>query len=107
MVAVQWLGIVTVMYLVNHVIAWRYAKSWPIFVTRSLIWAVVAYLCISNIVDLFGLNYEISNQILGISSHGESPVLRSIRIRIGAQAIMLVMAIMCIGFGFEATTQEE
>jgi hypothetical protein len=107
MAAVRWLGIVTVMYLVNHFAAWRYAKSWPIFVTRALIWAVIAYLCISNIVDLFGINYEISNQILGLSGGGDPHFLSSIRLQIGAQVVMLVMAVVCIGFGFESTVQEE
>ncbi len=107
MVAVQWLGIITIMYAINHIIAWRYAKSWPIFVTRALIWAVIAYVCISNIVDLFGMNYKISNQILGLSDGREGPVLTGIRLQLGAQAIMLIMAVTCIGFGFESSAAEE
>jgi hypothetical protein len=107
MVAVQWLGIITIMYVINHVVAWRYAKSWPIFMTRALIWAVIAYVCISNIVDLFGMNDEISNQILGLTDGGEDPVLTGIRLQLAAQAVMLIMAVTCIGFGFESSAAEE
>jgi hypothetical protein len=74
--------------------------------TRALIWAVIAYVCISNIVDLFGLNYEISNQILGIADGGEVLALTGIRLQLGAQAIMLIMAVTCIGFGFESSSEE-
>jgi fucose 4-O-acetylase-like acetyltransferase len=104
--AVRWLGIVAVLYVANHIAAWRYAKSWSIFVTRALIWAVIAYICISSIVDLFGMNWEISNQILGLEGGGDPQFLSSIRLQLGAQVIMLVMAIVCIGFGFESIGEE-
>ncbi len=105
--AIRWLGIVTVVYVANHIVAWRYAKSWSIFLTRALIWAVVAYVCISGIVDLFGINYEISKEILGLRDGGDPPLLKGIRVQIVAEGIMLIMAVVCIGLGFESTAEEK
>ena len=39
LVVLQWLVIVTVMYVINHYVALRNPKSWSLFLTRSLVWA--------------------------------------------------------------------
>lgn len=107
LLVIQWLVIITIMYIVNHYVAWRNPTSWTLFLTRSLVWAVLAYLCISNIVDLIGLHSGTINQILGIEAGGEPAVLSGLRLRLGGQFIMLAMAVTCIGFGFESTSGTE
>ena len=103
LVVVQWLVIITIMYVVNHYVGLRNPRSWTLFLTRSLVWAVLAYLCISNIVDLIGLNAATVNQILGLEAGGDPVVLSGLRLRLGGQLVMLAMAVTCIGFGFEST----
>lgn len=98
-----WLLIITVLYIINFLISWRFWASWPVFVTRALIWALIAYLCISNIVDLFGENSKIGWQILGAEGGGDRAVVTGLRGQLYSWAVGLAMAAICIGIGFESS----
>ncbi|MCP4599697.1 MAG: hypothetical protein GY847_04020 [Proteobacteria bacterium] len=107
----QWLAVITVLYIFNYLAAWRYSSSWPLSMSRMLLWAVIAYLCISNIIDLLGENWSIAGQILGLSGEvpgdGGSAVVIEMRWRLAVWAAALAMSCVCIGIGFEANGTEE
>lgn len=103
----RWLVLVIFLYLVNFLVAWWFRESWIVFVSRALAWALVAYLCISNTVDLFGENSHIAWQILGAPGQGDPVVLAGLRGQLYVWIACLVMAIICIGIGFESVDKEE
>ncbi len=100
-IADRWLGIISVMYIVNYLIAWRFVSSWPVFMVRSLIWGLIAYLCMSNLVDLFGETSDLAWQILGAPGAATTDVLKGLRGELAIWSVALIMSVICIGIGFE------
>ncbi len=100
-IAYRWLGIISIMYIVNYLIAWRFIASWPIFMARSLVWGLIAYLCMSNLIDLFGENSALAWQILGAPGAEDSGVLKGLRGELAVWVVGLAMSAVCIGIGFE------
>ena len=80
----RWLAGIVVLYLVNYLLAWRFAESWRISMSRMLVFGLIAYLCISNIIDIFGMNDSLWRQILGSEPPEDAGVVVSIRLRISA-----------------------
>jgi len=103
----RWLGIISVMYIVNYLIAWRFVSSWPIFMVRSLIWGLIAYLCMSNLVDVLGENSDIAWQILGAPGAAAREVLKGLRGELAIWSVALIMSAICIGVGFEKENNPE
>ena len=100
-----WLGISSLFYCINFAIAWRFRNVWTVSSTRMLIWAVAAYLGISHLVDLVGINWHLVNDILtGVS---DDPVIRGLRARICTVAVLITMAVTCIAVGFESGGDRE
>lgn len=97
----NWLAVILGGYAVNYALAWIYRTSWTVTLVRSLIWAVVAYVCISDIVDIFGENREIAWQILGRDGPGHPGVVGGLRLRLALRVLGLVSSALCIGVGFE------
>ncbi len=103
----HWLAAITVLYLLNFLIAWRFAQSWPISATRLLIWAVIAYLGISHLIDLFGNNSALAWRALGMGNQdGASSRVIELRAQIATWGIILFMSIVCIAIGFESSRGE-
>ena len=101
--AIRWLALCTGLYLLNHIVGWRYAASWPLFVTRALAWAVVAYLCLCNLIDLIGNNPGVFPQMIGLAREAKPGDVTGVAVQARAWAVALGMAAVCIGFGFEST----
>jgi hypothetical protein len=99
----NWLIGATVFYLVNYLVAWKYANSWPISMSRMLIWSILAYICISNIVDIFGMHKEIAWQIVGVGSGGSPETLTGLRAHLSVWIVVLAMSVTCIAVGFETS----
>ena len=103
----HWLTAITMLYLVNFLIAWRFAQSWPISAARLLIWAVIAYLGISHLIDLLGYNSALAWRALGIGNQdGTSSRIVELRGQIATWGIILFMSIVCIAIGFESSSGE-
>jgi hypothetical protein len=103
----QWLGILAGLYIGNFLVAWRFSGSWSNFLARSLIWGIIAYVCISNIIDLLGNNWDFAGQILGGTGGGDPGMITSIRARLGVWGVGLAMAATCIAVGFESNKSEK
>ncbi len=99
--AQRWLAGITVLYLANFVLAWRFAASWPVSMTRLLIWGLIGYICISEIVDLFGENEGLGAAIFSGRDLGDPALTASLKGQLVDWTIGLVMAVVCIGIGFE------
>lgn len=97
----NWLAAILVGYVVNYVVAWHYRVSWTVTLARSLIWAVAAYICISDTVDIFGENWDLADQILGSAPLGDAESIGGLRLRLAFRLVGLVSAALCIGVGFE------
>lgn len=97
----NWLAVILGGFAVNYAVAWLYRASWTVTLVRSLLWAVVAYLCISDIVDIFGENWDLAGQILGGDGPGAPDVVAGLRWRLALRAVGLASAAICIGVGFE------
>ncbi|MCP4676565.1 MAG: hypothetical protein GY854_13830 [Deltaproteobacteria bacterium] len=103
----HWLAVITVLYLANFLVAWRFAQSWPITATRLLIWAVIAYLGISHLIDLLGNNSTLAWRALGVGNPDGTPGrILELRARIATWGIILFMSIVCVAVGFESTRGE-
>ena len=80
--------------------AWRFRNVWTVSSSRMLIWAVIAYLGISHLVDLAGLNWSNIGDILTGAS--DDPSFIGIRARLGSVVAVVTMAVTCIAVGFES-----
>lgn len=103
----QWLAILSALYVINYVMAWKYRSSWPMTMGRILVWGAVAYLCISHTVDLFGEHREIAWQIVGSDGPGSEELIALLRARLAGWVVCLAMSLICIAVGFEKDAQEE
>jgi hypothetical protein len=103
----HWLGGVAVLFAVNWVLAWRFASSWPLHVVRSLLFAVVAFLAVSGIVDIFGVNEAASAQILGLPGTANAALVSSLRARLGLWALVLALSCTCIAMGLAPRTDDD
>ena len=83
-------------------VAWRYNASFVVSTTRMLLWAVIAYLGISNAIDLLGGHYGIIREILGLSPpSADRALLIELRARLAVFAVVIAMAVTSIAIGFE------
>jgi len=103
----NWLAAILGGYVVNYAVAWRYRASWTVTLVRSLIWAVAAYICISDIVDIFGENWDHAGQILGGDGQLDPDSIGALRLRLAFRVVGLVSSALCIGVGFEKEAEEE
>ncbi len=103
----QWLAILSALYVINYVIAWKYRSSWPMTMGRILVWGAVAYLCISHTVDLFGERREMAWQIIGSDGPGSKELISLLRVRLAGWVVCLAMSLVCIGVGFEKDSSDE
>lgn len=96
-----WLQGIAFLYIANFLVAWKWRLSWSSVLIRSLAWALVAYLCISNIIDLFGMHAELGEQIVNFSQTDTSDIVKGLRGQLLVWTSCLAMALTCIGIGFE------
>jgi hypothetical protein len=102
-----WLGVATFFFGVNFFVAWRFRNRFSVSAVRMLAWAVVAYLSISQLVDLVGMNWgEISNILSLCSDQEEIPHIVGLRARIAAVVVLVSMALTAITIGFESETSD-
>ena len=99
--AADGLSMAAALYAVNWVLAWVYRASWPVTLGRCLVFAVVAYMGLSSLVDVFGESRGLSWQIVGVDAASDSAVIRSLRAQAISYAAVIGLAALCIGFGFE------
>lgn len=97
----RWLIFTIILYLVNYLIAWKYPDSWRISMGRMLIFGVLAFLCLSRVVDLFGTHESLFSQILGFEPPLDWKVVVELRMRIASWFVACCLSLVCIGFGFE------
>jgi hypothetical protein len=97
----NWLGAILLGFVVNYAVAWRYRGSWTVTLVRSLVWAFVAYICISNIVDVFGEHRALAWQILGEDGPGKPEAIAGLRWILALRLAGLISAAICIALGFE------
>jgi hypothetical protein len=103
----QWLAILSALYTINYIIAWKYRSSWPMTMGRILVWGAVAYLCISHTVDLFGEHREVVWQIAGSDGPGSKELITLLRARLAGWVVCLAMSLVCIAVGFEKDASDE
>jgi hypothetical protein len=103
----NWLAAILGGFVINYVLAWRFRASWTVTLVRSLVWAVAAYICISDIVDIFGENWDLAGQILGSDGSGDPGALSGLRLRLTFRVVGLVSSALCIGVGFEKHVDED
>ncbi|MDD5310110.1 MAG: hypothetical protein PHU25_22575 [Deltaproteobacteria bacterium] len=97
--AQRWLGGVTVLFVASGILAWRFPDSWPLYVARSLPLALVAFLAVSNLIDLFGMNNGAAAQILGLGGTTNAALVSSLRARLVLWALTLALSCACIAMG--------
>lgn len=97
----QWLTIVIALYIMNFFAAWRWSDLWPLSLSRLLIWAVIAYLCISKTIDLIGETPESRWQLIGVAGAAEADLLTQIRAELSVWLTALAMSLTAIAVGFE------
>ena len=106
----KWLGFIAGLYCLNFYIAWRYKDAWVVSSTRMLVFAVIAYLGISHLVDLVGRNWGIISDILKVWTEPTSASERlvvGLRARISTAAVIVSMSLTCIAVGFESKNRGE
>jgi hypothetical protein len=104
--ALDGLSIAAALYVVNWVLAWVYRASWPVTLGRCLVFAVVAYMGVSSLVDVFGENYGLKWQILGLDDAADATLVGALRARAVCYAAVIALAGICIGFGFERRPED-
>ncbi len=103
----KWLGVITGLYVANFLLAWRYAGSWPVTLTRSLLWGLIAYLCLSFFIDIGGNNWADMKQILGGDGAAAPQTIASIRAGLAVWGCGLAMSATCIAIGFERQKENQ
>jgi hypothetical protein len=68
---------------------------------------VAAYICISDIVDIFGENWDFAGQILGGDGSLDEDVVAGLRLRLALRVAGLASAALCIGVGFEKNVDRD
>ena len=101
--AAWWLATLAGLYAVNWIVAWRMRDSWTATLVRLLAWGAAAYLCVSNLLDIFAADRSLLSRILDFSAGAEvsAPRGRALAWLLGA-----IMAVVCIGLGFERKVEE-
>jgi hypothetical protein len=99
--AADGLSVAAALYAVNWVLAWIYRASWPVTLGRCLVFAVVAYVGLSSLVDVFGEHEGLAWQILGAEAAPDAKLVLALRARAICDALVLALSAVCIGFGFE------
>jgi len=105
--AVDGLSIAAALYVVNWVLAWVYRASWPVTLGRCLVFAVVAYMGVSSLVDVFGENYGLKWQILGLDAAADATLVGALRARAVSYVAVIALAAICIGLGFEKRPDDD
>jgi len=105
--AADGLSVAAALYAVNWVLAWVYRASWPVTLGRCLVFAVVAYVGLSSLVDVFGEHEGLAWQILGVDAASDAKLVLALRARAICDAVVLGLSAICIGFGFERGRSEE
>ncbi len=98
----KWLISLSFLFGGSWWVAWRFNASFAVSTTRMLVWALIAYLGISNAIDLLGGHYGIIREILGLSQPtANGALLIELRTRLAVFAVVIAMAITSIAVGFE------
>ena len=102
-----WLALIGGAYLVNYAIAWPTRRSWTSALVRSLLWAVVAFIAVSELVDLVGEDRGIVGRAFGLAEGADPAVAAAERWLLLNWVLCLVAAGLGIGVGFEGGASEE
>lgn len=105
--AANWLAVCSALFVVNYAIAWHHRASWPVTMGRLLVWGLGAYLCISNLVDLFGQNREAVWQVFGAEGPAGEAEIAFLRGSVLGWGLCLAMSITAIAVGFEREAPSE
>ena len=106
-IAADVLSVAAALYVVNWVLAWVYRDSWPVTLGRCLVFAVVAFVGLSSLVDVFGENRGLAWQILGCDDPVDLLVIQALRAQAVCHAAVIALGAICIGFGFERGRDDE
>ncbi len=103
----HWLGFTAGLFCLNLLVAWRYRNVWAVSSVRMLIWAVIAYLGISHLVDLVGQNWDLAVNAAKLGTDTDTVALvTGLRARIAAVAVVVSLSITGIAVGFESERPE-
>jgi hypothetical protein len=99
------LGVATLFFGLNFLVAWRFRNRFSVSAVRMLAWALVAYLSISQLVDLVGMSWnEISSLLSLCSDQEEIPRIVGLRARMAVVIVLVSMSLTAITIGFESET---
>ena len=104
--ALLWLAGLTGLYLVSYAAAWFTRDSWTAALVRSLLWAVVAFVCVSGITDMFAEHRDLVDRMFGAGAEADAEHAAVLRWRLGCWIVALGMAATCIGVGFEPVVED-
>ena len=102
----NWLALIALGYAASSLLAWFTRRSWNISLVRMLVWGLVAFLCISELVDLIGQHRELAWQILGADGGGDPVIIADLRWQLACWALGLLMSLTAIFVGFEEPEAE-
>lgn len=101
----RWLAALLGCYTVSAVVAWRLAGSWTVNLVRMLLWGVVAYLCLDQLIYLFGESDGAAWQIVGADGPLGAEEISIPRWRAVFWSVALGASITSIAVGFEKREQ--
>jgi hypothetical protein len=97
----NWLAVIALAYAASYVLAWFTRNSWSISMVRLLLWGLVAFLCISEVVDLFGGHQDVGWQVVGAAGSGDPATIDGLRGQLLCWGLALLMSLTCVFVGFE------
>jgi hypothetical protein len=98
------LAIAAALYVANWILAWVYRTSWPVTLARCLVFAVVAYVGLSGLVDLFGEHRAIAWQIAGVDPVVDPLAVEGLRAQGLCSLAVIGLSAIAISLGFEPRT---
>jgi magnesium-transporting ATPase (P-type) len=103
----DWLIIISVIYVLNFIIAWLFKGSWSVTLGRMLVCGFFGYIVISEFIDIAGQNYNIWGELLKGEGSTDIAAIKAIRYTMTAWIVSFVMTVICIGVGFESEQEQK
>lgn len=98
-----WILGLTVLYLISAFVAWRFAGHFGISGGRMLLWALIAFLCLNNGIELLAEHRTTIWVLFGDPGPNDLAILTSVRARLAAWAALFVLSATAVAIGFEPT----
>ncbi|MCU0665354.1 MAG: hypothetical protein MUC50_23890 [Myxococcota bacterium] len=97
-----WVLGLSAFYFASVFIAWRYAGHVGLSAGRMLLWGLIAFMCLSNAIDLLTDHRSLIGAVFGQATTVEVDLVSSLRCQLAGWAALVAMSVLAIAIGFKS-----